>query len=188
MPKALTPEEKMQKVIEKKNEERGIIADAPLQDKPVIRKAPDRGSRTQRGMFNGTRGKLKISEEDIRNFTEAGWKLHIMNDQDGRIEQALSAGYEFVTRDEIGGVVANVVDGNVDLGDRVKFRVGKTESGDGLFAYLMKVPLYIYEEEQLLLQSRNDRTDAAIRAGTMTKAGMSADGFYGQEGIKLQTK
>lgn len=183
MPKAYTPEQKKAISIAKKNEEQGIVE--PKSDKPLVRKAPDRVQRATRGVFNGTRGKLKIAEADVQNFKQAGWTLHIFNDTPGRIEEALSAGWEFVTRDEIGGVVANVVDGNTDLGTKVRFRVGKDETGDGLFAYLMKIPTYAYLEEQQEIQNRNDAIDHAIRAGKNVKTGTSSEGFY-NAGISMK--
>lgn len=181
-PAALTPEQKRERVEARKNEERGIVQPLP-QELPQIRRAPERPQRTQRGVFNGTKGKLKISDQDVKNFAEAGWHLHIFNDANGRIEDALSLGYEFVSRDEIGGVVANVVDGNTDLGGKVRFRVGQTNDGDGLFAYLMKIPTAVFLEEQQLLQKKNDMIDAAIRAGKNIKPGDSSEGFY-DAGIK----
>lgn len=183
--KALTVEQKQERIEAKRNAAQGDFKDIPLENKPQIRKAPERTQRTSRGIFNGSRGKLKISEQDVKNFAEAGWHLHIFNDDAGRIESALSLGYEFVERNEIGGVVANVVDGNTDLGNRVRFRVGRTEAGDGLFAYLMKIPTSTYLAEQQDLQKRNDIVDAAIRAGKNVKAGSSTEGFYGQDGIKI---
>jgi len=181
--KAYTPEQKRERVEAKANEAKGIVEPVIEGTLPVIRKAPDRVQRTTRGVFNGTRGKLKINEQDIKNFSDAGWHLHIFNDIAGRIESALSAGYEFVTRDEIGGVVANVVDGNTDLGGKVRFRVGQSNEGDGLFAYLMKCPTAVFLEEQNALQKKNDATDAAIRAGKNVKSGDTTEGLY-DAGIK----
>jgi hypothetical protein len=184
MPKALTIEEKVLKVTAAKNAAQGKPVETVPQVKPQIRKAPERMERTARGVFNGTRGKLKISEEDVKNFAEAGWTLHIFNDTPGRVEEALSAGWEFVTREEIGGVVQNVVDGNTDLANKIRFRVGQDEAGDALFAYLMKTPTYAYLAEQREIQNRNDRIDSAIRSGKNVRAGDTPDGFY-NAGIKL---
>lgn len=184
MPRAYTPEEKAAKILEKK----AALASSTTTttETPVIRKASDRPQRAQRNVFNGTRGKLKISDADVNNFTNAGWTLHIFNDDPGRIDEALNAGWEFVARNEIGGVVSNVVDGNTDLGDRVRFRVGRTESGEGLFAYLMKIPTADFMEDQRAMQMRNDLIDAAIRSGKNVKPGQDASGFY-DAGINMKT-
>lgn len=187
MAKALTPAEKMEKITQQRNEEVGVASEEVLTPLPRIRKAPENPTRKARGVFNGTRGKLKISDEDVRNFEEAGWHLHIFNETAGRIEDALSLGYEFVTKEEIGGVVANVVDGNTDMGNKVRFRVGQNEAGDGLFAYLMKIPTSLFIIEQRELQRKNDLRDEAIRAGKAPGRGISDEGFY-NAGIKMKQK
>jgi hypothetical protein len=181
MPKAYTPEQKKEKLTAAINKTQKVTE--PEIKVPTIRKASDRPRREVRGVFNGTRGKLKISEVDVKNFAEAGWHLHIFNDADGRIEAALQSGWEFVTRDEIGSVVANVVDGNTDLGNKVRFRVGRTESGDGLFAYLMKIPMADWLEDQQEIQNRIDAIDAQIHKGKNIKG--SSDGFY-NAGISIK--
>ena len=186
MPKAMTPEEKMQKVTQQRNEAQGNAPSEVLTELPRIRKAPENPTRKATGVFNGTRGRLKISDEDVKNFEEAGWHLHIFNELAGRIDDALSLGYEFVTREEIGGVVANVVDGNTDMGNKVRFRVGQNEAGDGLFAYLMKIPTSLFLTEQRDLQRKNDLRDQVIRTGKAPE-GISSEGFY-NAGIKMNSK
>jgi len=167
MPKALSMEEKV------------IKATAKAEGKQV-RTSVDRGERPRRGVFNGTSGKLVVNGEI------PGYHMHIFNDVAGRIEEALSAGYEFVSPDEIGGIATNVVSRNTDLGDRVRFLVGTAEGGGGLYAYLMKIHQDWYDEDQEELQRANDRVDSAIRSGQNTKAGTSADGFYvPRDGIKM---
>lgn len=137
----------------------------------------------KRNVFNGTQGKLTV------NHTIPGYHLHIFNDEPGRVQTALEGGWEFVTPDEVGGVGDRVVSGNTDLGDKVRYLVGKSEKGDGLYAYLMKIKEEWWEEDQIEIQKRNDLVDDAIRGGTNTKAGTSADGFYTpREGIKYKTR
>lgn len=187
MAKALAPHEKAERIIAKKNAE---ITGVPVNETPQvaqIRKATDRPVRKTRGVFNGTKGKLKVAEETVKAFQEAGWHLHIFNESEGRIEQALENGYEFVLRSEVGSLADNVVPSNTDVADKVRFRVGAKEGGDGLFAYLMKIPTVDYEEDQKFLQAKNDRVDQAIRAGKNVKAGTSTDGFY-DAGISMKTE
>ena len=164
---AMTPEQKREKVEAKRA--------ANKHGEVQVRSSVDRGERSRRGVFNGTKGKLTVFG-DI-----PGYHMHIINDVPGRIEEALSAGYEFVSPSEIGGTVSNVVSGNTDLGDKVRFLVGRAE-GDGLYAYLMKIPQDWYEEDQQELQTVNDRVDTAIRSGKNTKDGASSDGFYVPKG------
>lgn len=164
MAKALTPQEKMERAEAKRD---------PAQQ---VRSSVDRGERPRRGVFNGTAQKLSVYGEI------PGYHMHIFNDTPGRIEEALSAGYEFVSPSEIGGVAANVVSRNTDLGDKVRFLVGTAEGGGGLYAYLMKIRQEWFEEDQSEQQRVNDRVDQAIRAGQNTKAGTSSEGFYVPKG------
>lgn len=157
--KALTPEQKRERV----------------EAKRAIRSAEQR---PKRGSFNGTEGKLRIGNQI------EGYHLHIFNDTPGRIEQALSVGYEFVNPNEVGGTAVNVVSRNTDIGDKVRFLVGTDANNEPLYAYLMKIQQEFYEEDQNALQERVDAVDAAIRGGKNTKAGDSAEGFY-NAGIRL---
>lgn len=138
-------------------------------------KEEGRGERKRRSAFNGTRQKLSV------NKSIPGYHLHIFNDtKDGRIQQALDSGYEFVSPEEVGGVSSNVVDRNTDLGDKVRYLVG-TDTDGPMYAYLMKIKQEWYEEDQAEIQARNDRTDAAIRGGKVD--GVDNTGFY-NAGIK----
>lgn len=136
-----------------------------------------------RNVFNGTQAKLTVNNQI------PGYKLHIFNDEPGRIQTALDGGWEFVTPDEVGGVKDSVTSGNTDLGEKVRFLVGTSEKGDGLYAYLLKIKQEWWEEDQAEIQKRNDRVDDAIRGGVNVKDGTSSDGFYTpREGIKYNTK
>lgn len=159
---------------------------APLTMEEKIEKAEKKASirnstqRTKRSSFNGTEGKLRIGNEI------EGFHLHIFNDGPGRIEQALNVGYEFVSPSEVGGTSTNVVSRNTDIGDKVRFLVGVDAQNEPQYAYLMKIRQELFEEDQGILQSRNDIIDEAIRGGKNTKEGYSSDGFYTpKDGIKL---
>ena len=81
----------------------------------------------------------------------------------------------------------NVTDRNTDLGDKVRFLVGRTETGEPMYAYLLKIRQDWYEEDQAALEQRNMLIDEAIRSGKNTKAGTNSDGFYvPREGIKYK--
>ena len=162
MPKALTMEEKREKSM------------AEYEAKQEAPKGEQR--RERRSAFNGTRGKLSI------NGQIPGYHLHIFNDTtEGRIQQALETGYEFVSPEEVGGVTTNVTDRNTDIGDKVRFLVGSAD-GKPLYAYLMKIKQEWWEEDQKAMQERNDKTDAAIRGGKID--GVDNTGFY-NAGIKM---
>ena len=106
-----TPEDKREKVLEKQ-----------------VRTHSQRPSQERkRNVFNGTQGKITV------NFTIDGYHLHGFNDEDGRIADALDGGYEFVSPEEVGGVKENVVSRNTDLGDKVRWLVGRTADGGPLY-------------------------------------------------------
>jgi len=153
-------------------------------EEALTRTANERPTRDRvRNVFNGTQAKLTV------NHQIPGYKLHIFNDEPGRIQTAIDGGWEFVTPDEVGGVKDSVTSGNTDLGDKVRFLVGASEKGDGLYAYLLKIKQEWWEEDQNAMQQRNDRVDDAIRGGVNVKDGTSAEGFYTpREGIKYNPK
>ena len=76
---------------------------------------------------------------------------------------------------------------NTDLGDKVRYLVGTSEKGDGLYAYLLKIKEEWWLEDQEEMQKRNDLVDDAIRSGKNVKPGSSADGFY-DAGINYKTR
>ena len=153
-------------------------------EEALTRNANERTSRERvRNVFNGTQAKLTVNNQI------PGYHMHIFNDEPGRIQTAIDGGWEFVTPDEVGGVKDSVTSGNTDLGDKVRFLVGTSEKGDGLYAYLMKIKEEWWEEDQAEIQKRNDRVDDAIRGGVNVKDGTSADGFYTPKGgISYKTK
>ena len=153
-------------------------------EEALTRTANERPTRERvRNVFNATQAKLTVNKQI------PGYHLHIFNDEPGRIQTAIDGGWEFVTPDEVGGVKDSVTSGNTDLGDKVRFLVGTSEKGDGLYAYLMKIKEEWWEEDQAEIQKRNDRVDDAIRGGVNVASGTSAEGFYTPKGgISYKTK
>lgn len=172
MPKALTLQEKKDRALALKAKQ-ADKQEASVEVVNIVEGTVVKKTRKKRGTFNGTEGKLAVAH------LIDGYHLHILNDTPGRITQALDSGYEFVTSEEVGGATNNnVTNRNTDLGDKVRFLVGHNDQGNELFGYLMKIPQEWYDEDQQLLQSRNDKVDNAIRSGKVTAEGQSADGFY----------
>ena len=153
-------------------------------EEALTRTANERPTRERvRNVFNGTQAKLTVNNQI------PGYHLHIFNDEPGRIQTAIDGGWEFVTPDEVGGTKDSVTSGNTDLGDKVRFLVGTSEKGDGLYAYLMKIKEEWWQEDQAEIQKRNDRVDDAIRSGVNVASGTSAEGFYTPKGgISYKTK
>lgn len=163
MPKAYTIQEKKAMALEKMAE--------------TVTTEKSSSGRKRRAAFSGTESKMEI------DHVIPGFHLHWLNDYAGRIQQAIQGGYDFVTADEVGGLVnSNVTDRNSDLGEKVRMLVGQDEKGGPLYAYLMKIPVDFYEEDQKALQARNDLVDEAIRNGK--PPGVKSEGFY-DGGIKM---
>lgn len=165
MPRALTYEQKVERSNAKMEQ---LVAPAP---------ASDGTTRKRRNVFNGTEAKLSVREQI------PGYHLHVFTDAGNRIKEAMDNGYEFVTPQEVGGVSENVVSRNGDLGERIRYLVNPRAEGSEQFGYLMKIRQEWYEEDQVELQAKNNRIDAAIRKGKVTADNA---GFYvPQSGIKL---
>lgn len=123
----------------------------------------------------------KLAAPDI-----PGYHCHWMRDEPQRIAQALRAGYEWVTPDEVelnDFGIANGPDdsGNQDLGSRVSYVSGRNESGGAQRLYLMKLPLEFWEQDQKALGQRQEDIAAQLRGDK---------GFYerGQEGSEANSR
>lgn len=171
--RALTPQEKRERVEAKLAEQ----AQPQQQVREEHQRANTEDGRRRRGVFNGTTSKLSIGR------TIPGYHLHWINDYPGRITQALENGYEFVKPEEVNGTVGQ----NTDLsGEKLRHIVGTDDSGNALYAYLMKIRQDWYDEDQAAIQHRNDIVDDAIRNG---KNSQDTTGFYvPREGIKVTNK
>ena len=172
MPRALTIDEKRERLLAKMDE----IQAGKTEPTP----ATDGATRKKRNVFNGTESKINV------NRTIPGYHLHVLCDEGSRIQEALDSGYEFVTPAEVGGVSENVVSRNGDLGERIRYVLNpRTGDGSQKYGYLMKIRQEWYEEDQAELQAKNNRIDAAIRKGKVTG---EQPGFYSPPGgIKVTT-
>ena len=121
-------------------------------------------TRRERTPFSASRKRLEVRYVD-EDF-EKKWHPHWFNEQDGRVERAVDAGYEFVKPEEVIGVGDREVhSGNTDLNSKVSRVVGRAEGNIPIRAYLMKLRLDWYKEDQAKKQEVNDLVDKAIRAG-----------------------
>jgi hypothetical protein len=96
-----------------------------------------------------------------------------MND-DGNVQNALDSGYEFVTRGET-ELANGVTPQNTDMSDKIKQKVGTTQQGDVLYAYLMKIKNEWHEEDMAAIESQNKMVEDAIASGNI-------NGTVGQDG------
>ena len=118
----------------------------------IVRSAADRPTRQARIPFGASRTKLGVNTE------LPGYHLHWVNDTTGRVDEAQQGGYTFVEPKEVG---------LADKDTQVKRFVGKGESGEAIYAYLMKLEQEFYDEDQKALQASVDVFDKAIKSGTL---------------------
>ena len=125
--------------------------------------------------FGGQRQKLQLSPADQKRFEEEGYKVRWINDQHGRMDQALNAGYVFVKPEEAPSLGAGLShEGNSDLNDKVSQVVSKGHPV--IRAYFMKIKRAWWEEDQLEKEKINQRIDQSLLA--VEKGGQSIEGGY----------
>lgn len=105
--------------------------------------------------------RLKLS---VRG-TIPGYTMYWENDEDGKIEELLYEGFDFVDPSEIGRASDIVAD--MDVANRVSRYVGRREDGSPLRAYLLKCPDEIWAQRKTRDQRQVDEWDNQIRNGRM---------------------
>lgn len=145
-------------------------------DNPSI--APDK-SVTERTRIPMSLPVQKLAVPDI-----PGYHSHWMRGDAQRINQALRAGYTFVTPDEVqmnDFGLANGPDdsGNHDMGSRVSHIAGTAADGKAETLYLMKLPLSLWEADQKVLGERQEQVAATIRGEKgFSEGGMDTSNRY----------
>ena len=129
--------------------------------------------RNKRKPFGVARLKLSIDKQ------LEGYHYRWVNDEPGRIASAQSGDYAFAEPLEVGR--EETEDG------RVRELVGTNKDGSSMYAYLMRIPLDFYLEDQQEKQAYLDDVDNAIRGGKIDSR--SGDGRYVPDGgISFKTK
>ncbi len=137
----------------------------------VVRTEADRGKQQaerERIPFGVPRSKLDVF------YKVEGYHLHWINDDPGRIFEAQQGGYEFVKPSEVGFE---------DKESKVWKLVGRSENGDPINAYLMKLRLDWYEADQAKINEKQDAFDQAIKRGTLDN---SAGRYVPSSGISIR--
>jgi hypothetical protein len=126
--------------------------------------------------FGGSRLKLQLSAEDDQGFKDREMVPRWINDQDGRIQQALGGGYGFVAPEHATSLGQGAIhQGNSDEGSKVSKIVSRGEPV--IRAYLMEIPLEYWKEDQASKEEVNARVDEALAAGGA--GGASIENQYG---------
>lgn len=111
----------------------------------------------------------------------AGYHLHWFTGSSERLQRALDGGYEFVDEREM--KINNVAlggestrSGNTDMGSRVSVVSGQEVGKDGqpTRLILMKIKQEWFEEDQKLVEERNEKVAASLRGGLL---GSENDGY-----------
>jgi hypothetical protein len=126
---------------------------------------PER-QRNKRKPFGGARLKLNVETQ------LEGYHYRWVNDEPGRIAGALAGDYTFAEPSEVGREESE--------DSRVKELVGTNKDGSSLYAFLMRIPLEYYYEDQKEKQSYLDDIDRAIKGGEV--AAHSSDKRYTPKG------
>lgn len=103
-----------------------------------------------------------------------GYHLHWFVGTPERLQRALDGGYEFVDEREmkinnVGLGSDSARSGNTDMGSRVSVVSGSEVGKDGqpTRLILMKIKQEWYEEDQKLVDDRNERVASALRGGLL---------------------
>jgi len=153
----------------KQQRDAAILRDADRQKAGAVReRAPDLG---------GPQLKLSVIGE------VPGHHMYWENDEDGKIEQLLYEGFDFVSPDEVRRGSDLVAD--MDLTNRISRYVGRHQDGSPLRAYLMKCPNEVWEQRQGRRQVQVNEWDEQIRSGRMKPQ----EGQYTPKGVtnRLET-
>jgi hypothetical protein len=121
---------------------------------------------------------------DCSKLHARGYHPHWRNDMDGRVQEALANGYEFVHPDEIEEVHLRISAKDMTA-DKVSRIVGYTDRGDPIVAFLMKIKQEWHEENMAFYKKRNDAIDAAVRSGNVASV---ENGYSPREGISYQSR
>lgn len=129
-----------------------------------VRKQAQKAGKIPRVPFGGPRYKLQLSDEDQKEFKRRGKVPRWFNDQDGRIQRALAAGYNFVKPEHARSLGSGAIhEGNTDEGARVSKIVSK---GDPITrAYLMEISRKYWLEDQERKEEINKEVDKALNIG-----------------------
>ena len=142
----------------------------------ATRKTERQAGKTVRVPLGGMRYKLQLSAADEQYFKEKGYVLRWINDQDGRIPQALAGGYEYVKPEEATSLGHGAIhEGNTDIGSVVSKIVSRGEPQ--VRAYLMKIKKKFYDADQREKAKRLDAIDADLARGQA--GGASVENQYG---------
>ena len=167
------------------NEEEGkdIPADFPRNQ---TQRAERQSAPRKRQGFGSRQQKLWVDPSTL----DPDYYYYWFRDEPGRIEFALSIGYEYVDRKAV-SLLPGVVQANDSVGSQVSIVAGRHEDHSVCHQFLMRIPMEFHQEMYEEEQSYNDKVDEAILSGVVSQ-GDRQDAFYvprGQQGgISMKSK
>lgn len=136
--------------------------------------SPTESPAAPRGVTADTRIPISTPRQKHATPSIPGYYTHWFMDTEARVSQALAAGYEFVTKDEVAinnfGVANDRGElGGSDLGSRVTILAGG-EGGNGQAArqVLMKLKQEFRDMDLKAKEARSEKLVEALRAGRLT--------------------
>ena len=99
----------------------------------------------------------------LQDIPREGYHRRWINDDKGRVNRALEAGYAHV-KDKDGKPMVH--------------HAGTLAEGGGMKAYYMEIPLDWYREDQAVKDSRRDEIDKKLRRGEVEGRVIGKDGAY----------
>ena len=126
---------------------------------------------------------LGVPRQKLAVEGRPGYKRRWINDEGGRLDAALEGSYKLVAKDGVEFKDKDAFNRN----ESVNNAVSKTVNSDGTKAYLMEIPITLYNQDQAKKQESIDKTEGAIRQGGDSQGGQDGrDGRYiPREGIKI---
>lgn len=98
-----------------------------------------------------------------------GYKTHWFADRGRRISQALAAGWEYITPEEVqlngASLAGSPGDGNTDMGSRVSLHGGVDDRGDSERIYAMKIKQEWYDQDMAAREAVSERIVQTLRRG-----------------------
>lgn len=118
------------------------------------------------------RGSLAVAKSRFFAPTIPGYWVTWINDLQGRLQQALECGYEFVRAEEFKMENFNVsaqvtVSGSSDMGERISIQAGLDGAGQPYRSYMMKLPMEYHLEDVRLQQAAANRPLDQIKRGAL---------------------
>jgi hypothetical protein len=123
-----------------------------------VRSQSDREKARRVNVFSGNTRQLEVVGEI------PGYQLRIFNDYPGRIDKALSGGWEMVGRGEVELQSSNkVTDLNTSVDSTIRWNVGVQKDNSPLYAYLMKIRKEWWDEDHENQQAEIDKVQMAMQ-------------------------